>query len=158
MLIVCGAVNIDAYLDNVKYVVYNVVYIPFNLCYIFYVLPFHIIFIIKQTFNLKQYTRHHLLRELIIFQEIFLPLSMSVEDWNMSGLNWKWITLLKNYTNTFFWKDYHKSYHKLFASSTFFLINWHLYIFWNEKGKIIENGKKSKLTVKNTQSVIKQEA
>ena len=95
MLIVCGAVNIDAYLDNVKYVVYNVVYIPFNLCYIFYVLPFHIIFIIKQTFNLKQYTRHHLLRELIIFQEIFLPLSMSVEDWNMSGMNWKWITLLK---------------------------------------------------------------
>ena len=34
MLIVCSAVNIDAYLDNVKYVVYNVVYIPFNLCYI----------------------------------------------------------------------------------------------------------------------------
>ena len=126
MLIVCGAVNIDAYLDNVKYVVYNVVYIPFNLCYIFYVLPFHIIFIIKQTFNLKQYTRHHLLRELIIFQEIFLPLSMSVEDWNMSGMNWKWITLLKNYMNILFWKDYHKSIYKLYSSSTF---SWLIGIF-----------------------------
>ena len=52
--------------------------------------------------------------------------------------------VVKKLYDTFFWKDYHKSYHKLFASSTFFLINWHFYIFWNEKGKIIENGKKIK--------------